>query len=118
MQAPSIFTIMNTNKPAVCVQLASNYRGFICDVEIKFDGDNILVSTDTSNFVFPRTATLRNIARTCWQESKPLLFRNCMPAPASAHDLLDVPVVDLQQEQEQDQLMLEIHEKGNILYAD
>ena len=104
------------SKNNVCIQLASNYRGFISDVDLDMNGDNVHVSTETSNFVFPCDVTLRDIARTCWHEPKPLLFRNCRPAVTSAQDLLDVPVAELSHVQ--DQLMLEIHEKGNILYSD
>ena len=108
----------STNKTTkkICIQLASNYRGFICDVDLEVRGDKVHVSTETSNFVFPCDTTLRNIAKTCWHESKPLLFLNELPAPTSAQELLDVPVAELSDVQ--DQIMLEIYEKGNILYKD
>jgi hypothetical protein len=99
-----------------CIQLASNYRGFIGDVDLEIGDDAVRVSTETSNFVFPRLTTLRDIARTCWYESNPLLFRNCLPAPLAAQALLDVPATGLSEVQ--DQLILEIYEKGNILYKD
>jgi hypothetical protein len=107
-------TSANVHKTNVCIQLASNYRGFICDVDLEVHHDKVHVSTETSNYVFPHSVTLRNIAMTCWCESKPLLFLNELPAPTSAQELLDVPVAELSDVQ--DQLMLEIHEKGNILY--
>jgi hypothetical protein len=98
------------------IQLASTYCGFIGDVEIEFQPEEcIRVSTEKSNYVFPHDATLRTIAKTCWCESKPLLFRNKLPVPTTAHELLDVPVAQLPQN---DQLILEIREKGNILYKD
>jgi hypothetical protein len=100
---------------AIRVQLASNYRGFICDVDILMEGGAVKVSTDTSNFVFSGGATLREIAKTCWHESKPLLFRDEMPAPVPVQELLDIPVADLPRHSE---LTLEIYEKGNILYSD
>lgn len=109
-------TSTNVHKTNVCIQLFSNYRGFIGDVDLAIDGDKVHVSTETSNYVFPPSVTLRNIAMTCWCESKPLLFHNELPAPTEAEDLLDVPVTDLVRIQ--DQLMLEIYEKGNILYSD
>jgi hypothetical protein len=110
------YTRDTQTKNNVCIQLASNYRGFIDDVNLEISNDAVHVSTDASNFVFQRGTTLRDIAKACWCESKPLLFRNGIPAVTPAHDLLDVSIPQLLTENQQ--LILEINEKGAILYKD